>query len=98
MHHGQEGPHWPPPVQRSELIWRETWSRLTDRDGETRELLSRHLLRVHGEIKVNFALPRWNNSVDEKKLNSVISVLGTLLRSQNIDQCYQERNVSAPGE
>ena len=35
-----------PRAEESKLIWRETGSRLTDRDGETRELLSRHLLRV----------------------------------------------------
>ena len=100
MHHGQ-ATLATPRAEESKLIWRETGSRLTDREterpGNCFPVTSSEF--NHVEIKVvNFASPRWENSVDQRSFIQIISVLGTLLRSQNIIQCYQERNVSAPGE
>ena len=95
LHHGQERATLATlatPRAEERLIWRETeqvdWPRL----------LSRHLLRAHGEIKLgfNFLLKQWENSV----------VLGgSILITRNTNHRHHteyipvlsERNVLAPG-
>ena len=89
---GETGHTGHPPCRGERLIWRETeqvdWPRL----------LSRHLLRAHGEIKLGFNF-KW-----ETMENSSVSI-GSIITSWNthtrLNSEYipvlPERNVLAPG-